>query len=433
MLIEKVTQTIEKYRMLSGGERVLTALSGGADSVCLLLVLKELEKKYALTLSAIHINHCIRDGDADMDEQFCRELCKRLGIELTVIKEDVPAISAREKLSVEEAARNIRYAAFAQHSKKGLVATAHTASDNAETVLLNLVRGTGLRGLCGIPPVRDNIIRPLIEVTRQEVEKFLEMKNQDFVNDITNNDVNYTRNRIRHKIIPEILRINNGFFKTFCAELKIFSEENFYIEKCAKNAYNICIDNGALKGLEKYDAVIRKRCISKFLTENGLSVNAEKINSVDSILEIGGKVNLSKNVFAVCRKNVLTIVRTPEKIGTAILIEGENHIFDRKILFAEIKDGSGGIIDTGKVHGEIILRGRNYGDKIRLAGREHTSSVKKLLGEKVRADIRPYLHFLADSEGLIFIEGIGVAERVKTDENTRKSLYITVKDANGND
>lgn len=429
-MTEKIISTIETYGMLKGGECVTAALSGGADSVCLLLVLNALKDKYSLKLDAVHVNHCIRGSEADRDEQFCRKLCDRLGVELTVKRIDVPAIAAEKKQSLEEAARNVRYSVFAEHSAAGLTATAHTASDNAETVLLNLARGTGLKGMCGIPPVRDNIIRPLIDVTRQDVENYLKETGQDFVTDSTNLDNDYTRNRIRHNIIPEILRINSGFYKTFCAELKIFSEENIFIENSVKTAYNICIDNGALCGLEKYDTVIRKRCISLFLKENSLPVSAEKINAINGILDSGGKINISDGVFAVCRKHTLTILRMPEKteIQPVKLRCGENSIFSHKTVFAEIKDGGGGIIDIDRVCGDIVLRNRNYGDRIRLSGRNFTSSVKKLLNENVRADMRPFIHFLADDEGVIFIENIGVADRVKPDGNTKKSLYITVKD-----
>lgn len=429
-MTEKIINTIETYGMLRGGERVTAALSGGADSVCLLLVLNELKNKYGIKLDAVHVNHCIRGREADRDEEFCRKLCKRLGVELTVKKIDVPAVAAAKRQSLEEAARNVRYSAFEEHSSAGLTATAHTASDNAETVILNLARGTGLKGICGIPPVRGNIIRPLIDVTRQDVENYLGELGQDFVTDSTNFDDDYTRNRIRHNIIPEILRINSGFYKTFCAELKIFSEENIFIENSVKTAYNICIDNGALSGLEKYDAVIRKRCISLFLRENSLPVSAEKINAINDILECGGKINISDGIYAVCRKNTLTILRMPEnnEIQPVKLQCGENSIFPHKIVFAEIKSGGGGIIDTDKVCGSIVLRSRNYGDKIQLAGRNFTSSVKKLLNERIRADFRPYIHFLADDMGVIFVENIGIADRVRPDGNTKKSLYITVKD-----
>lgn len=430
MISEVIIQTIETYNMLSYHDKVTVALSGGADSVCLLFVLNELKDKYEFEINAVHVNHCIRGEEADSDETFCRKLCERLDIPLIIKKVDVPKISAEKKLSLEEAARNVRYKIFAEHSVNGKLATAHTASDNAETVILNLARGTGLKGMCGIPPVRDNIIRPLIGITRHDVEEYLDFLGQDYVMDSTNLSDDYTRNRIRHKIIPEILRINSGFFKTFCAELKIFSDENFFIEKLAKNAYNICIDNGALYGLEKYDAVIRKRCISYFLKEKELPISFDKINSIDRILLDGGKINISDGAYAVCRKGVLTIMIIPTGKETRHikLHEGKNSIFDEKTLYAEIKNGGSGLIDTEKVCGEIMLHKRKNGDKIRLAGRNFTSSVKKLLNENIRADMRPYIHFLSDDKGLIFIEGIGIADRVKTDVNTKKSLCITIKD-----
>lgn len=425
-MTEKVIKTIEAHKMLSGGERVTAALSGGADSVCLLLVLKELEKVYSLSVDAIHINHCIRGKEADSDEEFCRTVCDKLGVPFEVRRIDVPRLAEEKKQSLEEAARDARYSAFAEHTKGGLLATAHTASDNAETVLFNLVRGTGLKGLCGIPPVRDNIIRPLIDVTREEVESFLGDRGQEFVTDSTNLETEYSRNKIRHNIIPELLKINNGFYRTFSSELKIFHEENEFIHNAAKSAYEKCYDKGALCGLEKYDTVIRKRCIALFLREHSLPQSSEKINSVNDILENGGKINITGGAFAVCRKNVLTIVRAAQECENTPVCMGENSIFPDRIFTAETREDSGGVIDLDKVCGTLILRGRKNGDRIRLSGRDFTSSVKKLLNEKVRADLRPVTHFLEDEKGLVYVENIGAADRVKTSENTVRSLYIKV-------
>lgn len=425
-MTEKIIGTIEKYKMLYTGDCVTVALSGGADSVCLLLVLKSLEEKYSLCIDAIHINHCIRGDEADSDEEFCRKLCENLGVPFTVKRIDVPKIATERKQSLEETARSVRYEAFAEHTENGRLATAHTASDNAETVLFNLVRGTGLKGLCGIPPVRENIIRPLIDVTRDEVEEFLKSCGQGFVTDSTNLETEYSRNKIRHNIIPEILKINSGFYRTFASELKIFNEEDEFIRNMAKSAYKICYDNGALCGLDKFDAVIRKRCIALYFKENMLSMSAEKINSVNDILDKGGKINIKYGVYAVCRKNTLSIMRTPQKCGETTLCEGENSIFPERTFSVETKNDGGGLIDADKIKGELILRGRRNGDRIQLAGRDFTSSVKKLLNEKVRADLRPFTHFLSDDEGLVYIENIGVADRVKTSENTVRSIYIKV-------
>ncbi|MDE5649348.1 MAG: tRNA lysidine(34) synthetase TilS, partial [Oscillospiraceae bacterium] len=235
-MIDKIINTIEIYSMIKKGDRITAALSGGADSVCLLLVLKELSESYNITVDAIHINHCIRGEESDRDEEFCRSLCTKLHIPITVIRTDVPSAAAGSKKSLEETARDIRYETFKKHAgKNGKIATAHTLSDNAETVILNLARGTGLKGLCGIPPVRDNIIRPLIEITRQQVEDCLKEQNQGFVTDSTNLSNDYTRNRIRHNIIPELLKINGGFYKTFSAGQKILKEENNFISNYAES------------------------------------------------------------------------------------------------------------------------------------------------------------------------------------------------------
>ncbi len=172
-----------------------------------------------------------------------------------------PRLPQNQKKSLEETARDIRYKAFEKHAgDKGKIATAHTVSDNAETVILNMARGTGLKGLCGIPPVRDNIIRPLIDVTRQQIEDYLKSMNQGFVTDSTNLSDDYTRNRIRHKIIPELLKINEGFYKTFSSEIKILKEENSFIAQCAEDAYRKCRNgSGVISGLDKYPDAVKKK------------------------------------------------------------------------------------------------------------------------------------------------------------------------------
>ena len=200
-LVKQARETIAAYGMLAPGERVLAALSGGADSVALLLVLREL----GYTVSACHLEHGLRGAEAERDAAFCQDLCDSLHIPLFVKHADTAAHAKETRQSIETAARALRYAFFAEVlAQTGIpkVATAHTASDNLETVLFHLVRGTGLDGLCGIPPVRDQIIRPLIACTRDAVEAELARRGQPFVTDSTNLSDHYTRNRLRHAVVP---------------------------------------------------------------------------------------------------------------------------------------------------------------------------------------------------------------------------------------
>ena len=206
----KVFKTIQKYHMLSSEDVVLVALSGGADSMALLYFLY---KNCNYKLYAAHINHNLRGEESDGDEEFVKTCCKNLKIELFILNADVKIEAQCKGFSIEQAARSIRYD-FLEKTAEGLhakIATAHTLSDNMETVLFNLVRGTGIKGLCGIPPVRNNIIRPLLECTRAEIEEYCAKNNLSYVIDSTNTDTKYNRNFIRHKIIPALYQINPSF------------------------------------------------------------------------------------------------------------------------------------------------------------------------------------------------------------------------------
>lgn len=431
-MTDKIINTIELYNMIKKGDNITAALSGGADSVCLLMVLKELSECWDFTLDAIHINHCIRGEESNRDENFCRDLCKKMGIPIAVIRADVPAAAAKSKKSLEETARDIRYETFRKHAGKiGKIATAHTLSDNAETVILNLTRGTGLKGLCGIPPVRDNIIRPLIDVTRQQVEDYLKEKNQEFVTDSTNLSNDYTRNRIRHNVIPELLKINGGFYKTFSAGQKILKEENSLISDYAESAYKKCLNaSDKLSGLDKYPDAVKKRIVSMFLNDNNLPVSYDKINSVSSLSAKNGKINILKGIYINSKNGVITVNREIEKI-TEVQVPlkiGRNFIFKNKVLIAEENKKGDLLIDLDKICGTIILRNRRYGDKIKLSGRNFTSSVKKLLNENIPSEKRPFIHFLSDDLGLIYVEKIGVADRVKVTGESIRILSVKTED-----
>ena len=204
-------KVILRYDMLEKGDKVVVALSGGADSVSLLYALYALSEKLCFSLCACHLNHMIRKETAQRDEDFSKKLCEKLSVPFYCEKIDIPSLCKEEKGSVETVARNARYDFFAramEYFGANKVATAHTASDNAETVIFNLARGSGSFGICGIPPVRGCFIRPLIELCRCDVEKYLEEMGQDFVTDETNADEEYSRNFIRGSIIPQLKKLN---------------------------------------------------------------------------------------------------------------------------------------------------------------------------------------------------------------------------------
>jgi tRNA(Ile)-lysidine synthase len=233
-------QTMKKYSMLSPGDGVVVALSGGADSVALLAALLCLREEYALTLYAVHVNHGLR-ASADGDEKFVRRLCKNRGVPLRVFTAKVREEAERQKISIEEAGRRARYESFNTALagwKAHKIATGHNMNDNAETVLLNLCRGAGLKGLCGIPPVNGNIVRPLIETTRGEIEAYLKENKIKYINDATNAESDFTRNRVRNKIIPALHEhINPNAAVNIARNTALLRADAEYLDDAAKDAF----------------------------------------------------------------------------------------------------------------------------------------------------------------------------------------------------
>ena len=208
----KVIKTIEKYNLINNGDNIIVALSGGADSVSLLYVLISLKEQYNLTVSAAHLNHQLRGEESVRDYNFVKNLCNSLDIKLFYKEVDINALSKETKESTELCGRNARYDFFQQLSNEhnAKIATAHTASDNLETVIYNIARGTSINGLKGIVPKRNYIIRPLINVNREDVENFCTENSISYVNDSTNFLDDYTRNKIRHNVIPVLKNINSN-------------------------------------------------------------------------------------------------------------------------------------------------------------------------------------------------------------------------------
>lgn len=442
IMLNKVYNFINKYNMLSCGDTVICGLSGGADSVALLLILNELSDSLGIKLEAVHVNHCLRGDESDRDELFCKKLCADNNIPFTAVSCDVKSFSQEKGLSTEEAARELRYSIFREKSSGKKMATAHNANDALETAILNLARGTGLKGLAGIPPVRGNIIRPLLPVTRAEIENYLKIKGQTYVTDSTNLSDDYTRNRIRHRIIPLLQEINASVIESSVSSLDVVRDENMLIEKMVDEAVKNCLDGKRLSGLEKYDHVVRKRAISRLLSENKLPYSHKRLDEADNILINGGKINISDQYYLIgSEKNIELKKITPvsTEVVSAPLKMGINRIFAESSLFCELiecdnlkknetvnKISTFFLLDYDKIRGRAIVRSRVYGDKIKLRGRSFTSSVKKLINEMIAVENRSTLHFIEDEEGTIFAEGIGIADRVAPDKDTARFLKISV-------
>ncbi len=298
----KAIETIRKYRMIEHGDRVVVGVSGGADSMALLHLLHTRRGELGITVAACHVNHRLRGEESDRDEQFVRSFCADRQIPLTVCALNLPAVQKKHE-STEECARRERYRCFGE--QEGKIATAHTASDNAETVLLNLLRGTGTKGLCGIPPVRGQIIRPLLRCTREEIEAYCQKNGIGYVTDSTNLSESYTRNRIRKNMIPALKEFNPSLIEGLSRMTESVYADNVFLEKTARAAAERCktedgFSRSLLSGLEP---AILSRVVSALLTENGIEPSHLRITECIRIIHDGkGKINLCRDRFALIRK-----------------------------------------------------------------------------------------------------------------------------------
>lgn len=444
-MLEKVKNTISKYDMLSPSDSVLVGLSGGADSVALLVCLTEL----GYNVSAMHINHNLRGEESDRDERFCVELCKNLGIHLTVKSVDVKGYCQGNKLGIEEGARKLRYSFFST-AKTDKICTAHTLSDSVETMLINLIRGTALKGLCGVPNKRGNIVRPLIDCTREEVEAFLSERNIGYVTDSTNNSNDYTRNKIRHLVVPKLAEIskeqNGSLYQNISKTLNSIKLDEDYLSTEAENLLKRAqTDDDAFDYevvFSSHEAVLNRMLIM-LLKRYEVVVSAAKLEDLKRACEEGKKINLKKNVYASVKSGKLIITGEKEKPQVyfkEISFENTDKVseffLDRmvKICLIEKDSKESNVhnmftkkdIDYDKIKGKIFLRNRKSGDKIRLAERGLTKSLKKLFNESIPLEERHKVAVLSDDDGVIYVEGFGVDERVSADENTKRILEVEI-------
>lgn len=315
---EKILLAIKTYDMLKPGDKVIAGLSGGADSVTLLHALKSLENTLGIELYACHINHNLRGSESDGDQLFAENLCKRLGVEIKVFSVDVKG-GIEKHQSTEEKARELRYGAFKEISEElgAKVATAHNACDNSETVLLNILRGTGLKGLCGIPPKRDYLIRPLIFCTREEIEDYIKENGLEFVTDKTNFSTAYTRNKVRLEIMPKLLEINPSFHTGIERMTGSLIRDSQFLENMARDALDKAREREGVyltQPLLELPKPIFDRVVSLMLREKEIEPSALRIKGIGEIMESGrGKINLEKNKFAVVKKGKAEIQYIPQK------------------------------------------------------------------------------------------------------------------------
>lgn len=446
-IIEKLEKTNQKEVLFQEGERILVGLSGGADSMMLTHYLKFYAK---IDVVACHIHHGLRGEESDRDMRFAETICNVWGIPFYGYVEDAARFAQQNNITVEEAGRNLRYQRFEETAQKVSavkIATAHTLSDNCETILFHLVRGTGLKGLCGIPPKRDNIIRPLIALTRQEIESYCSICGIEYVTDSTNLSPIYTRNKIRQQVIPLLTEINPRIDLSIQKTIRILREEQDYLELLSRQAYAEAEKQNELSVdiLVEYHTAIRYRVIRLFLKELGIEQSHDLILKVDEmLLKNQGKINVKENLFLEIKRNKLFLnddslivdyyqqplefglVMTPAGKRYEISLCQKNEIDEIKKVYKKLLYI---LIDYDKIKGKLILRSRKTGDKISLCDKQGSRSLKRLMIDyKLTASQKSRLLVIEDDEGVIALEQFGCDKRVCVDENTINFLVILLQD-----
>lgn len=463
-----VCTAVLQEQMLVRGQSCIVGVSGGADSVALLHVLRALAPQWDLRLTAAHLNHCLRGQESERDQAFVRDLCAGWGIPLLTEAVAVGPLARRQGCSVEECARAERYAFFERCAAAvgaDCIATAHTLSDSVETALLNLTRGTALRGLCGIPPVRftaqgRKVIRPLIDCTRAQVEAYCAEHSLAFVTDSTNLTEAYTRNRLRHRVIPLLQEQNPAFARSMGGTMQALRADADYLDELAREAL-AALPAGANRyrraPLRDLAPPLRRRVLLLLLQQRGVPVSRLRLEQLEQLLWQGGKVQLSGGWFCRCEGEWLEFLAAQDARSRSKpfaqqqlelkppFSEAVFNVFSDKKLriisqeyegFEENRNSFKKVLknalDYDKIKGIVILRQRLPGDSIALAGRGCTKSLKKLFNEAGLTERqRQRTLVLADAQGLLWVEGFGAAQTVQPGGQTRGVLLLEVLEGPG--
>ncbi|MDQ5983228.1 MAG: tRNA(Ile)-lysidine synthase [Eubacteriales bacterium SKADARSKE-1] len=450
-LEEKILKSINKFNMLPQNAAVVVGVSGGSDSMALLYFLLHFSKIKNLKIIAAHVNHSLRGSESDRDENFVRDFCKDNDVELKVLKVDVAKKAKEMKMGLEECGRLIRYEFFEELASpnNAKIALAHTLSDNIETIILNLTRGSGIHGLCGILPARDNIIRPLMLLEKSEILAYCKANKIKYVEDSSNKDREYSRNKIRLDVVPVLKEINPSLGKAFLKVSSLLQSDDDYLNKIAREKLNdIKIEKGQyfLKELKKLDLAIKSRCIKLAVLEANKNINLDfsHVNLILALIEQGsGTVTLPDKIYVKVEKETLKIFlkEKPVKDWRIQLNSLNNNLTGqaRKFIIRVVckseyddllkqdKTLLNRAVDYEKIPPNSVLRNRRPGDVLKLSKRGITKSLKKFFNEeKVSIEKRSELSMIADKNNILWLEEFGACEPLKINNNTKQVLIINI-------
>jgi len=447
---QKVLRFIQREKLIDAGDKILIAFSGGPDSVFVINFLNKFRSKFKINLSAVHFNHGLRGKESDEDEKFAKMYCEKKSICFVSKKLNVKSFAKKNKLSVEEAARSLRYKylkKIAEETQCTKIATAHNQSDNTETILMNLFSGSGLSGLSGIPIQRENIIRPLLYLSKQEILDYLEQAKINYRIDSSNLSDDYKRNYIRNRILPLVkTKLNPAIDEALFRSSKNLANALSFNEKMA--AYLVAqfvthkkesasvwlyltdIVSGEIPG-EILKLVLKKYFNHEFESDDGIKINSLIYN------QKGKQVQLTKNLIAVREEESIKIEHSKKlfnrpveiKIGKPVIVNskkvGIELIRNKDIKFG--KNGKTEFISGDNLSGKFILREWRSGDKFRPLGMKNFKKVSDFLTDaKISASGRKNRLVLTNRNYIVWVVGLRIDDRFKLNLKTKKVYKLWV-------
>ncbi len=461
MILDKFTDTINRYNLINKGEGVVVGVSGGPDSLCLLHLLWRIKREYDLRIYVVHLNHQFRGEDADKDAQYVKEFCDGLGIKSYIYSIDIDSYAKDNGITFEEAGRKWRYKLFDDVAKKtnsSKIAVAQNLNDQAETVLMRLMRGSGVEGLAAIDYIRDGrIIRPILDISRNDIENYCKEFDLKPRLDKTNLETIYTRNKIRLELIPYIEKnFNPNIIETLSRSSNIFREDSDFLNKRAQEVfekiskidrYNISID---INEFNKEHIALKRRIIRLAIEKirgNLKDIGMVHIENIIKLCQggkVGSKIDIIGDIIIKLGYNTIDFQdkksenkRKVEDFQYPIQLNEKNYIEDidglievsiisKEDIDYNNKDKCTIYIDKNKVKGNLYIRNRRNGDKFSPIGMKGNKKLKDFFIDlKVPRELRNKIPILCDDYNIIWIVGYRMSGLYKIDNNTEEVYQIT--------
>jgi len=457
-VVKRVRDTISRYGMISIRDGVLAAVSGGADSVCMAHILAGLQDELGFELRIAHLDHCFRGEESRRDAEFVQSFASQLGVPCFCDEEDVPRYLLSHRMSKQDAARMLRYRYLYKTMKLEYcqkIAFGHNADDQAETVLMRFIRGAGPDGLKGIPPKRDGfIIRPLLGIWREEIEDYTDAHRLEFRTDRSNEETDYTRNRVRHELIPALESYNPGMTRTLVNLGSIMTGVSGHLDRLVDEALpsvvmrmnigQMALDSGILRG---YDEALRGSILRRVVGDLRPDLGPLPFQHVENLLglverdEVGSAVDLPGGAQARLDHGCLVITQgdgppviTPREVPVpgSVRFSAAGLTLTCEVASADELPGSPGAappgvayFDLDALHQPLVVRPKKQGDRFKPFGMEGTKTLKELfIDEKISYSFRDEVPVLCDAEVILWVVGLRRAAVAPVTPETRRVLIV---------